>query len=231
MWLIRSKVRIAVAALATVAAVLACSQSGPLAGVQPQPLVKEQTFSAVDGSLRKVGVMPFYPRPELGRQLEGGDLSPDDVADLVSNYFAEALRGMDVAVISPSDVALAFANQGRALSRKDPRTAAEVMAKEFGLSAIVSGEVWRWRDRDGESYGSEQPASVGFEASLFEVEQGRRLWRGRFDHTQRTISGNVFAASQYPGGGTRWLTVTELARWGARTTVQTLVDGQWRVSK
>ena len=231
MWLIRPAARFGTAAFAAAALLLACSQSGPLAGVRPQALVKEQTFSAVEGSLRVVGVMPFYPRPELARQLEGGDLSRDDVADLVSTYFAEALRGMDVAVISPSDIALAFSNQGRALSRKDPRTVAEVVAKEFGLSAIISGEVWRWRDRDGEAYGSERPASVGFEASLFEVEQGRRLWRGRFDHTQRTISGNIFAASQYPGGGTRWLTITELARWGARITVQTLVDGQWRVSK
>lgn len=231
MGLIRPGVRFGTAAIGAAALLLACSQSGPLAGVQPQPVVKQQTFSAVDGSLRMVGVMPFYPRPELATQLAGGDLSPDDVADLVASYFAEALRGMDVAVVSPSDVALAFSNQGRAMSRKDPRTAAEVVAKEFGLSAIVSGEVSRWRDRGGEAFGSERPASVGFEASLFEVEQGRRLWRGRFDHTQRTITGNVFAAAQYPGGGTRWLTVTELARWGARSAVQTLVDGQWRVSK
>lgn len=210
--------------------VAACSQSGPLAGVQPQPVVKQQTMSAVEGSLEVVGVMPFYPRPDLAPRLAGQELGPDDVADLVSSYFAEALRGMDVRVVGPSDMALVFTNKGRAMSRRDPRLAAEVAAAEFGLTSIVMGEVSRWRDREGEAYGADRPAGVGFEASLFEVRQGRRLWRGRFDHTQRTITGNVFAAARYPGGGTRWLTVTELARWGASMAVQAMVDGQWRVS-
>lgn len=212
-----------------VAGAVACSPSGPLAGVTPTPVVQQQTFSAVEGSLKVVGVLPFYPRPELARQLEG-DLGPDEVADLVSNYFAEALGGLDVKVVSPSDMALVFDNKGRAMSRRDPLTAIEVTSAEYGLTSIVTGEVSRWRARGGEAYGSEHPASVGFEASLFDVKGGRRLWRGRFDHTQRTITGNVLTASQYPGGGTRWLSVMELARWGARNAARTLVDGQWRAS-
>ena len=219
-----------VACLCAGLAALACSQSGPLAGVKPTKVVKQQTLSAVEGSLGLVGVMPFYPRPELARQLES-DLGPDDVANLVSGYFAEALRELGVRVLPPSDMTLSFSNKGRALSRRDLATAIEVVAAEFGLTAIVMGEVSRWRQRGGEAYGSERPASVGFEASLFDVKSGRRLWRGRFDHTQRTITGNVFTAAQYPGGGMRWLSVTELARWGARSAAQPLVDGQWRASK
>jgi len=211
-------------------AVLACSQSGPLGGVTRTPVVQQQTFSAQDGSLKLVGIMPFYPRPELARSLAGGELGPDDVAGLVSSYFADALRGLDVRVVPPSDMALAFTNKKRAMSRRDLQTAIEVTAAEFGLTSIVMGDVYRWRDREGEAYGSERPAGAGFEASLFETRTGRRLWRGRFDHTQRTITGNVLAASQYPGGGTRWLKVTELARWGARTSAQHMVDGQWRAS-
>jgi hypothetical protein len=208
---------------------VACSQTGPLAGVTPTPVVQQQTFSAVEGSLNEVGVLPFYPRPDLAQQLQG-DLGPDEVADLVSNYFAEALRGLDVRVVSPSDMAMVFENKGRAMSRLDPQTAIEVTAAEYGLSAIVTGQVSRWRARGGQAYGAVQPASVGFEASLFDVKTGRRLWRGRFDHTQRTLTGNFLAASKYPGGGTRWLSVMELARWGARNAARAMVDGQWRAS-
>jgi hypothetical protein len=207
----------------------ACSQSGPLAGVTPTPVVQQQTFSAVEGSLETVGVLPFYPRPDLARQLDG-DLGPDEVAELVSNYFAEAVAGLDVKVVSPSDMAMIFEAKGRAMSRRDPLTAIEVTAAEYGLSSIVTGEVSRWRPRAGQTYGAMQPASVGFEASLYDVKSKRRLWRGRFDHTQRTLTGNFLAASQYPGGGTRWLSVMELARWGARNAAQAMVDGQWRAS-
>ena len=36
---------------------------------------------------------------------------------------------------------------------------------------------------------------------------------------------------RYPGGGSRWLTAAELARWGAAAAAKSLVEGQWRASK
>ena len=64
---------------------LACSQSGPLAGVTRQPVVQATTISASADSLKVVGVMPFYPRPELGRRLEGSELGPEEVALKISD--------------------------------------------------------------------------------------------------------------------------------------------------
>jgi len=34
------------------------------------------------------------------------------------------------------------------------------------------------------------------------------------------MTGNVLRARQYPGGGARWLSASELARWGAQRAVQ-----------
>ena len=51
---------------------------------------------------------------------------------------------------------------------------------------------------------------------------GRRLWNGRFDETQQSMTANIFRAREYPGGGMRWLTAAELARWGAGKVVESL---------
>jgi hypothetical protein len=79
----------------------------------------------------------------------------------------------------------------------------------------VLGKLLRWREREGSAAGSTRPASVAFEVSLYEAPSARKLWTGRFDETQQAITEAILRARQYPGGGTRWLTAQEFARWGA----------------
>ncbi len=74
----------------------------------------------------------------------------------------------------------------------------------------------------GGSYGAERPASVAFQFTLYTAPEGLRVWSARFDETQATFSANPQRASQYPGSGSRWLTVAELARWGADKALKTI---------
>jgi hypothetical protein len=46
-----------------------------------------------------------------------------------------------------------------------------------------------------------------------------------FNETQRPLSSNVLVASRYPGGGSRWLSAEELARWGAEETARSMPIG------
>ena len=96
---------------------------------------------------------------------------------------------------------------------------------------MVLGEVYRWRERSGEALGTDRPASVGYQMSLHQAPGGRRLWNSRFDETQQPLSADVRNLGRYPGGGSRWLTAAELARWGAAAAAESLVAGQWRASK
>jgi hypothetical protein len=80
---------------------------------------------------------------------------------------------------------------------------------------VLLGKVYRYREREGQALGASRAASVGYEVTLFEAPGGRRLWTSRFDETQQPLTENVFNAQRYPGGGRRWLTAAELARWGA----------------
>ena len=55
---------------------------------------------------------------------------------------------------------------------------------------------------------------------IYRAADGKLLWSGVFDHTQVALGANALTAAQYPGGGTRWLTSEELARWGALRLVR-----------
>jgi hypothetical protein len=114
--------------------------------------------------------------------------------------------------------------QGLPAPRLDAKTAAERAANDFGATAVVLGKVTRWREREGSAAGAARPASVAFEVSLHQAPLGRRLWTGRFDETQKSITEAILRARQYPGGGTRWLTAGELARWGAAEVAKAMTS-------
>ena len=106
--------------------------------------------------------------------------------------------------------------------RLDARSAAPLAAERFAATSVLVGEVWRYRERSGEALGSSRPASVAFEVTLFGAPDGRRIWQARFDETQQSITAAPLRARRYPGGGTRWLTAAELARWGAKQVAESM---------
>ena len=204
--------------------VAGCSQVSP-------PVVKQQTVSSSAGSLRKVAVVPFTTRAGLVPPDAGHGMTADAIGDLVANYMAEALTGHGVPVVFPNDLALAFLSEERPVPRRDPAAAAELAASRFGATSVVMGQVLRWRHRQGEAYGTDKPASVAFEMTLYQAPVPRRLWNSRFDHTQRTLLADPLTARKYPGGGTRFLTASELARWAVGQSATSLVEGQWRPAR
>ena len=202
----------ALLALGLAVAAFACAQ----AGIGPRPVVTEQPFHVPTSSLGKIAIVPFYPTPELGRGLpQGSPLGAADAADLIATFVTDALREQGFAVVPPSDLLGAFVSQGRPIPRLDQREAGALAAREFGASAVLLGKVYRYREREGQALGALRPASVGYEITLFEAPEGRRLWTSRFDETQQPLTADIFNAQRYPGGGRRWLTAAELARWGA----------------
>jgi hypothetical protein len=58
--------------------------------------------------------------------------------------------------------------------------------------------------------------------TLYTAPGSEKLWSAVFSETQQPLSSNVLSTTRYPGGGMRWLTAEELARWGAEETVRAL---------
>jgi hypothetical protein len=173
-----------------------------------QNLVQVRESSAGAGealALKRVAVAPFNAAPRAGAAV-----LRTDATSLVASYLAEGFSARGLYVVPASDIAQALGSD-----TVDLRAALGVAANQFGADALVTGTVYKFRDRSGEAMGSLTPASVGFDVKIYAAPGGKLLWAGTFDHTQVALGENALTAAQYPGGGTRWLTSEELARFGA----------------
>jgi hypothetical protein len=152
-----------------------------------------------------------------------GNQGPE-AAKLVTRITSEAFAAAGLEVIPASDVAQVFEAAGQPVPRDDRAALAAAAAREFGATAVLSGTVYRYRERSGGELGTTQPASVGVELALHTAPGARQLWTARFDHTQHALSENALVAARYPGAGSRWLTAAELARWGLDTAAKQVAD-------
>ena len=205
----------------------ACEARSPLR-LRPGPVVKAQRMGATRGALEKVAIIPFYPSEQMRNAsgpTEPGGANAWETAALIGNFMSEALAAQGVPVITPNDIELAFTGAGSPVPRLDPKAAAAMAAHSFGATGVVLGRVIRYRERPKSTRGDTGGASVAFEVSLFEVQAGRRLWKGRFDETQQTITGDILRAANYPGSGTRWLSAAEFARWATDEAAKSMVSG------
>ncbi len=189
--------------------------------MRPAPVVQNQTMRVPDGAMKRVAVIPFTHRDTMRTAMATG-VSPEMAAELVTRFITDAMGKRGIQVIPASDLVTAFKAQGLKPFDINPRTAAELAASEFGATAIMMGRVSRYREREGESFGSTSAASVAFDLTVYTAPVARRIHSSQFDETQRPLSEHIVNARRYPGGGMRWLTAAELAQWGAQSAVAAL---------
>lgn len=203
---------------------LLCAALAWLGCAGPGPIVDTLLLEKAPGALAKVAVAPFYPTPGFSRAAQPGGVGGADAADLVTRFVTEALVAGGLQVVPPNDLVVAFEGHGQVLPRQDPAALAQRAASEFGASAVLLGEVMRYREREGGSMGALHPASVAYEVDLYTAPGGEHVFHARFDQTQPSLTGDPLVARQYPGKGTRWLSAAELARFGADRIVAALPE-------
>ncbi len=189
---------------------------------RPRPIIAQRQFAPTHGLLQTIAVMPFYPARALASQRGPKEESPWVSAALVTRFVTEALVEHGFGVVPASDLETAFRGEGQVTPRLDPRSAAATASRNFGASAVMLGELLRFRERSGGAGGSERPASVAFRVVIYSAPDARRLWAAEFDETQPSVTADLWRARQYPGRGTRWLSAAELARFGADRTARSL---------
>jgi len=94
------------------------------------------------------------------------------------------------------------------------------VGKELKADVVATGFVYRYRERVGYDYSAKRPASVAFEIHLISVSDGKTIWRGVYDRTQKSLMEDIFQASSFFKGGARWLTARQLAKLGVDETFQ-----------
>jgi hypothetical protein len=88
------------------------------------------------------------------------------------------------------------------------------LGKTLNMDFIFVGFLFRFEERIGSSIGAEKPASVGFEIHLIRLRDGKRVWDGKFDETQKPLSENLFKIGSFVRRRASWLTAEELSSVG-----------------
>ena len=101
---------------------------------------------------------------------------------------------------------------------------AQALGKDVGAEAVLTGAVFRYRERIGSEFGARQPAAVGFTLQLISVASGKPLWSGTFDQAQQALSTNLFNWWQFWQGGPRWFSAPEFTRLGAERLLDNLAE-------
>lgn len=86
--------------------------------------------------------------------------------------------------------------------------------KRLHADAVISGTIYRFRQRIGTVFSVDTPASVAFGIHLIRVADGRLIWGRHFDETQQGLSENLFKLGTFLDRGGGWLTAEELAMSG-----------------
>ena len=67
---------------------------------------------------------------------------------------------------------------------------------------------------------------MAFDLHMIRPEDGRILWKGKFDKTQRSLSENLLDWAIFRQGRGRWMTVEELALYGLGKMLKEMPGGR-----
>jgi hypothetical protein len=195
---------------------------------------KTQTLTGYDVvKTRRLAVMPFLP----GNTALNADSQVRPALDCTMMEFCEAVNDelganaekaltremqralelkLDDKVVPLKRAAEIYDDLPQNRMVDTPRQLTQRFGKATGADHVIIGSVWRYRDRT-----PGMGASVAFTVYLLEVDNGRRVWRGRFDKTQQALTDDLSdAGSFFTKGGGRWLSAEELARVGIKQIMQ-----------
>ena len=183
-------------------------------------------------NLRRVVVMPFL----LGNTNLNADDQLKPVLDCTLMDFCQAVNDQLVAgaeavltremqramelrlydrVVPLTDATAIYDRLPQNRQVDTPRQLAQRFGQAAGADHVLLGSVWRYQNRTPDS-----GASVAFTVYLLQVDNGRRVWRGRFDKTQQALTDDLQDAGLFFKGGARWLSAEELARYGIAQVMQ-----------
>jgi hypothetical protein len=141
---------------------------------------------------------------------------------VIEGRFLEYLKESKtkLSIIAGERVAGAYRRISAASLKSPLRQAMSDVGNELGAEGIVVGYLYRFRERKGESFAVEQPASVAFEVHLIRVEDGALVWRGAFDRTQGSLMENLLQVASFFREKGRWVTAEELAAVGMKEVLK-----------
>jgi len=160
-------------------------------------------------AIRKIVILPFASDPVAGASADS------EAAAVVTTRFLQAMTQASSFEIVPPDEAV------RVPGVLGP-AGGELLRRQFGADAILTGVVRRYVERTGGPGGTNQPAAVWFQLEL-RAPGGVLLWSGVYNETQRALSEDLGSLGRAWQRGFRWVTAADLAVYGANRLALALV--------
>jgi hypothetical protein len=159
--------------------------------------------------------------PICGKVFMTGEVVEDAEDLLTEELFGLLKDRKDIQLIPPSQsqgvVSDLLSEDQKGLSDRD-------LLIETGRALkadwVLSGYVFRFRERMGGKYSVELPASVAFDIHLIRVADGLLLWNNHFDETQQPLSENLFHLGSFLQRKARWITANEMAASGLKNILK-----------
>ena len=194
--------------------------------------------SLVDVTVKEIALMPFLAGQMASPDAPIATFSPPrnteaaiidnvnlpDGTDLIMNRIVNTELHIRFAerLIPPHLVAEAYQPMLMDAELGTPRKQAIRLGNALKANLVMVGNIWWYRERGALTQMPDNPASVGFELTLINVETGARLWRGRFEGTQEALTSDLLGGVERLNMGLRWLSAKELARYGVKSVLRTL---------
>jgi len=133
----------------------------------------------------------------------------------LTRAFHEKMEAMGTFKLLPLEkVEEAFSESDPRQFDLNPMRSAIQLGKSLSVDFIFVGFLFRFEQRVGSSIGVDKPASVGFDVHLIRLRDGKMVWTGKFDETQRPLSENLLKMGSFVRRKGRWLTAEELSSVG-----------------
>ena len=133
----------------------------------------------------------------------------------LTRLLQEKMEAMGTFKLLPQEkVEEAFSQSDRSHFDLNLKRASIQLGKTLGADFIFLGFLFRFEQRVGSSIGVDKPASVGFDVHLIRLGDGKIVWTGKFDETQRPLSENLLKMGSFVRRKASWLTAEELSSVG-----------------
>ena len=137
---------------------------------------------------------------------------PPGARDTLTRLLQQKVDASNSFRVIPSEkVEEALSKVEKPTLEEQPAQAALGIGKKLGADFVMIGFVFRFEERVGSTMGVEKPASVGFDIHLLRLRDGKGVWTGKFDETQRPLSEDMRKIGSFLRRGAVWVTAQELA--------------------
>lgn len=145
---------------------------------------------------------------------------------LTESLFNKLLVSGEYDLLSPGQARGVFSSLISSGSLLSDVEIAQKIGQAFSAKTVLIGYTYRWKEREGTDYAVNHPASVAFDLYLIRSQDGRVLWKGKFDKTQHSLSENLYDMKTFLKSKGKWMVAEELADHGLESLLATFPKGK-----